>query len=105
MALVTVESLSPNVVYGAKDLIEIMQNLRDILTTRKGTQPLDRAFGISFDFIDTPAPLAKANAEQEIFLQVRKYEPRVEIRQILWAVEVMAGKFLPKLVVEIRNGI
>ena len=103
--LVEISSLSPNVIFGAKDVVEIIQNVRTIISTQKGTCPMDREFGLTREFLDTPMPGIRARAEQEVFLQVRKYEPRAEIREIDWIVDVLAGKVSPKLKVGIKDGI
>ena len=105
MALLEISGLSPNYTYGATGVKEIMQNVRNILATRKGTAPMDREFGLSYEFLDTPMPGIRAKAEQEIFLQVRKYEPRAEIREIDWYAEILAGKVSPKVKVEIKDGV
>ena len=39
---------------------EVIQNVRCILATRKGSVPFDRAFGVSWDMLDKPLPVAKA---------------------------------------------
>lgn len=61
---------------------EIMQNVRTILTTRKGTQQLDRKFGFSYRFQDRPINNDRQGAlllMSEAALEVHKYEPRVLI--------------------------
>ena len=105
MALVDMDSLSPNVEYGAKDVKEIIQNVRTIVSTTKGTCPLDRNFGLTRDLIDSPMSGIRAEAEQEIFLQVRKYEPRAVIKEIIWTTDIMTGEVRPKLRLEIINGV
>jgi phage baseplate assembly protein W len=102
MALIGVESLPVNVTYGLTGIPEVMQNVRAILTTRSGTVPLDRDFGISFEFLDSPVNKTRAKAEQEIFLQLRKYEPRAILKQIIWESDVTSGQFWPKVKVEVK---
>jgi phage baseplate assembly protein W len=101
--MVTIESLPARVVYGLSGIPEVMQNVRTILTTRRGTVPLDRDFGISFDFLDSPINITRAKAEQEIFLQLKKYEPRAILKQIIWETDVISGHISPSVKVEIRN--
>jgi phage baseplate assembly protein W len=104
--MVTIESLPTGVVYGLSGIPEVMQNVRTILTTRRGTVPLDRDFGISFEFLDSPINTTRAKAEQEIFLQLKKYEPRVVLKQIMWETDVLSGQILPTVKVEInQNGV
>jgi phage baseplate assembly protein W len=104
--MVTVESLAANVTYGLTGVVEVMQNVRTILTTRRGTVPLDRDFGISFEFLDSPINKTRAKAEQEIFLQLKKYEPRAILKQIKWDTNVISGQISPTVKVEVNlNGI
>ena len=38
----------------ASVVAEVLQNVRTILSTRKGSVPLDRDFGISWEYLDRP---------------------------------------------------
>jgi phage baseplate assembly protein W len=103
--MVKIESLPANVAYGLSGVLEIMQNVRTILTTRRGTVPLDRDFGISFDFLDSPINKTQAKAEQEIFLQLKKYEPRAILKQIMWETDVISGQISPSVKVEVNPNV
>jgi phage baseplate assembly protein W len=77
---------------------EITQNVRMIVTTPKGTLPLDRDFGLNFDLVDKPMPFAKLEMEVEIVRQVGKYEPRARVVQVTWQkaeTEAMDGRAIP----------
>jgi phage baseplate assembly protein W len=100
--MAVVESLPVSVSYGLSGVPEVMQNVRAILMTRRGTVPLDRDFGISFDFLDSPINTTRAKAEQEIFLQLKKYEPRAILKQILWETDVISGRISPSVKVEVN---
>lgn len=58
---------------------EILQNVRTILGTLKGSIPLDRSFGIDSTIVDLPLPVAQAKLSNEIFQSIKKYEPRANI--------------------------
>ena len=103
MPEVMVESMPREVKYGEKDVLEIMQNCRTILTTPKGTVPLDREFGISAELLDSPMPAIRAMAEQEIFLAFRKYEPRAVIKFITWEAEIISGRVMPNVAIQVVN--
>ena len=60
-------------------LEEVVQNVRMIITTPKGSVPLDRDFGLDFDVIDRPMPVARALMEVDIVDQVGRYEPRARV--------------------------
>jgi hypothetical protein len=61
---------------------EVLQNVRTILNTRIGTVPLDRAFGISWEAIDKPLPLARAMTKVEIIEAIQKFEPRANVESV-----------------------
>lgn len=61
---------------------EILQNVRTILGTIKGSIPLDRSFGIDPSIIDLPISVAQAKLSNEIFQSIKRYEPRVSISAI-----------------------
>lgn len=82
------------------DVNEIVQNVRTILATTKGTIPLDREFGIDGSVIDMPTMQAQAYLTNEIFQAIRRYEPRVSIDNITFDGEI-SGKLIPKVVITI----
>lgn len=81
---------------------EILQNVRTILSTIKGSVPLDRKFGISGDAVDKPMQKAEAILSSEIFAQIRRYEPRVSIESITFEADI-SGKLSPTVGVKINN--
>jgi phage baseplate assembly protein W len=103
--MVKIEGLPKNVTYGLTGVMEVMQNVRIILTTRRGTVPLDRDFGISFEFLDSPINTTRAKVEQEIFLQLKKYEPRAILKQIMWETDVTSGQISPSVKVEVNRNV
>jgi phage baseplate assembly protein W len=98
---VTLDAMPNAITFGATGILCVIQNVRTILTTRKGTQPLDRDFGITFDFLDSPALLTRAKAEQECFLALRKYEPRAVLKEIHWETDIQSGKFWPDVLIKV----
>ena len=99
--MVTVDAIPAKVVYGAAGIMEVMQNVRTILGTRKGTVPLDRSFGIDFSFLDDPLPLAQARLKTEVFQQIRKYEPRAILREINFSGNPLEGQLYPNVKIEV----
>ena len=61
---------------------EVLQNVRTIISTRRGTVPLDRDFGLSWTYIDKPLPLAKMYLKAEIINAVQVYEPRAAVTDV-----------------------
>ncbi len=67
---------------GLEGVEEILQNVRVILDTPKGTLPLDRNFGIDWSLVDLPIPVVMQKLKAEVVATVEKYEPRVKITEI-----------------------
>ncbi len=85
---------------------EITQNIKLILTTIKGTVPLDRNFGIDISFLDNPIPKAVMRAKISILETVKKYEPRVEVLKVELindALNIQDGKVTVKVEVKILD--
>lgn len=82
------------------ELLEVLQNVRTILSTIKFSVPLDRDFGIDASLLDKPILEAKAKISSEIILAIKKYEPRVKVEEITFSGD-MDGKLQPKVQVSI----
>lgn len=84
------------------EALEIIQNCQTILSTTKFSVPLDRDFGLDASFVDEPLLAAKVKIESEIFTALKKYEPRVTIKQITWTADP-EGIIKPKVKVVINE--
>ena len=60
------------------EVVEILQNVRTILATRKGSVPLDRDFGLSWQYLDAPT----AVAQMQIIDAIETYEPRAKVKSV-----------------------
>lgn len=61
---------------------EILQNVRTIISTRKGSVPLDREFGISWAMVDKPLPVARSQMQAQVIEAIEKYEPRAKVQSV-----------------------
>lgn len=61
---------------------DIHQCIRIILGTIKGELILDRNFGIDSEIIDQPMPVARQLLKASVAEAVRKYEPRVIVKEV-----------------------
>jgi len=68
--------------FSVEGIDEIAQNIRTILNTRKGSVPLDRDFGLSWDVVDLPGTRFLQKMKIEVVQQIEKYEPRVKVREV-----------------------
>ena len=100
-------SLPATVQLGATGLVGLAQEIRTVLATRKGSVPLDRDFGLTWDPVDMPMNMQHLIAE--IGQGLEKYVPRIRVVDIQFmnnasdldgAVE---GRLIPKETVEIRE--
>ena len=81
---------------------EIIQCVRCILATAKGTCWNYRDFGISTELIDKPLPVAKNKFLSEVVRAVGKYEKRARVKKISWVKsDVANGALKPVLTIEI----
>jgi len=58
------------------EVAEILQNVQTIISTVRGSVPLDREFGIDGRIIDMPIHQAQAHLSNDTFQQIKRYEPR-----------------------------
>lgn len=82
----------------ATELEEIMQNVRMILQTMRGTVPLYREFGVSGELVDKPVNLVQNRLAAEYARAIQKWEPRARLKKIYWRqtrTEVADGKLIP----------
>ena len=88
MAKYRVGQQSIDVDFAPEGVMEILQNVRTILATRKGSVPLDRAFGISWDNVDQSLPAAKMLMRSEVIDAIERYEPRAKVTSVDFAEDV-----------------
>lgn len=76
---------------------EILQNVKAIVTTLKGSVPLDRAFGILPNVIDEPINIARAKLSAEIVKAVKEFEPRARIKNINFSGDMSNAEIIIKM--------
>jgi phage baseplate assembly protein W len=82
----------------------VLQNIAIILSTRQGTCPLYRGFGLSQKFVDKPLPVAMPMMYSEVKEAVEEYEPRAEVVNVTFAADRNApGRLIPTVEVNIIN--
>lgn len=69
-----------------------------LLSTREGTMPLDREFGLNMDFMDMPPETAKSLYTAEVTRKVAKFIPAVRVKEITWE-RTEGGQLKPKVVI------
>lgn len=76
-------------------LMEIIQNVRQIISTIAGTVPMDRDFGLSPDYLDMPINQARGYIADDIVTKIKKYEPRAEVVEVLFTGDALTGQTKP----------
>lgn len=96
---------APGVVnfYPANELEEIAQNVRMILTTFKGTVPMDRELGLNSDVVDLPIAAAQAAMTADIVAAISRYEPRAKVVSVDYEGNEMEGITTPKVRIRING--
>lgn len=82
---------------------EILQNVRTILSTPKGTRPMDRDFGINPFVPDKPFIKEQARIHQEVVDAIKKYEPRAKIIEIGESISKKTAMVCPRVVIAIED--
>lgn len=77
---------------------DIVDNLKTIFTTPKGTVPFDRNFGIDVSILDEPINLVQGRLTVEFIRNVKQYEPRTKIKEISF--EMINNNVIPKVRIE-----
>lgn len=68
--------------YSGKEVLDIKRCLETLYSTMAGTIPLDREFGIDYNFIDYPDNIARNLFSVEIIEKTENYEPRVYAEEV-----------------------
>lgn len=85
----------------ATEVEEILQNVRCILLTFKGSVPMDRAFGVSANVLDAPLSVTQARLTAEIARAVKTFEPRARVQEVKYSGDFSDGQLNFTVVVEI----
>ena len=100
-----VVTLNPDVDFAPADEVrEILQNVRTILATRKGTVPLDRDFGLTWDQVDQPSAVVMMQMRSEIVDAIEAYEPRATVVSVDFdenEEQAMDGVLMPRVTISI----
>ncbi len=85
-------------------IASVLQNITMILSTRKGSVPLYRDFGLPMDFVDRPTPVARVMMISAVREAVEEWEPRATVLGVTFDQSAeQAGKLIPVVEVEISS--
>ena len=83
--------------------LEIIQNIKTILTTTIYSVPLDRELGLNISMLDTPIQVAQAKLTAEIMDKIKRFEPRVKVTKVLYQGDGLEGTLRPTVRVVIKD--
>lgn len=82
----------------------VLQNIAVILSTRQGSVPLYREFGLPMRFLDKPEHIAKPMIVSEVKQAVEDFEPRAEFVGVTFQEDAATpGRLIPVVEVEIHG--
>lgn len=84
--------------YSDPEAEDILRCLNTLYSTKQGSQPIDRNFGIDWGFIDNPLPIAQQEYAFEVVKKTREYEPRVKVQKIIYESDEVDGKMWPVII-------
>ena len=84
--------------FASDKLAELDRKLALLYSTREGTMPLDREFGINMDFVDMPPEAAKSLYTAEVTEKVAKFIPTVRGQEVTWGAGAQ-GNLIAKVVI------
>lgn len=87
------------------EALEVMQNVRMILGTRRGTVPIDREFGIDGSMVDAPLGATHALLTAELTETIRRIEPRAQLLRLDLKVEPISGVIKPLVTIAIKEAV
>ena len=79
----------------------VCQNVSLIISTRKGSVPMYREFGINMEYLDRPIPAAEALIFAEISKGVEQFEPRAKLVDV--TLEPDGDKLVVIAVIKLRS--
>ena len=83
--------------YTGPEIEQIKTNLKNLYATKAGTQPMDREFGLSIDFVGDPIPVAKSKFTLEVVRKTATYEPRVKVTEVTYEEDGENGILIPSI--------
>ena len=80
----------------SEELEDINRCVSNLYSTRAGSQPMDREFGIDYDVVvGLPLETAKNQLSLELIEKTERYEPRVAVDSVDILVDAVSGQLTP----------
>lgn len=86
--------------YHGNEKEDIANCLNTLYSTPVGTAVLDRDFGLNWDVVDLPLPVAINRLVIEITEKTERYEPRVQVEDVICETSPLEGIIQAKVVLK-----
>jgi len=80
---------------------EVLQNVSTIISTTRFTVPMKRNFGVDYGLIDSPLPVAQAQASAQIIAEIHAREPRARVLEVTYSGDAAEGILVPHVKVDV----
>lgn len=87
----------------ADEVERIKRSVTTLLNIRAGSQPMDRNFGMSFDFVGSPLDVATNMYALEVEEKFQKYIPEAEIKSMEFTYDETEGRIIPCMIIGRRE--
>lgn len=94
-----------NIRFSEPDMVRsVIQNIALILSTRRGSVPLQRDFGLDWSALDKPLPIAKSMLIAQIREAIETWEPRATFVKASFGTDLSSpATFITAVEVEINH--
>ncbi|MFX3635461.1 MAG: GPW/gp25 family protein [Candidatus Pristimantibacillus sp.] len=99
-----VEAAKDYIDFNPSGLTEIIQNIKTIITTVKGSVPFNRAFGLDNAALDEPPMVAEALMTPVIIEAIETYETRVVVESVAYKHDEQ-GSMSPLVTFSLAEGV
>lgn len=83
----------------SQDIVSrVNTSLALLYTTRVGTMPLSRDFGLDFSFLDKPTEVAKSMLVAELCEKTARFVPEARVKEVTFS-PAEPGVLVPKVVI------
>lgn len=79
----------------------VLQNVALLISTKRGTVPMYRSFGLPMEFIGRPLHVAETIAASEVQDAITEYEKRVAVKDVALASDAVTGEMHLEVTIEI----
>lgn len=86
--------------YTQEEVRDIEECLRILYSTKAGTMPLDREFGIDMSCLEKEIGPAKSEFVIEVIAKTDTYEPRVKVSEVTFETDIKTGILCPRIRLE-----